>query len=243
MIKMKLGFSTLALFMKENHEIIKTAKNNNFEMIEILAEDPFLDRDNKEYHNCGLDVRIHAASVDINIASINNGIRKESTRQMIECGKYAQKIGAKTITIHPGKIGRIDNRIRKYALELLIESVGEIMDNTQVEVSVENMPVRKSFLANSVEELETIQKETGCFLTIDTGHANTCDCLEEMLELNNISYCNLNDNNRERDQHLSLGEGTLDLNLLKKINYGIIELNNFDNVLKSKEVIERLNMI
>ena len=92
------------------------------------------------------------------------------------------------------------------------------MDNTQVEVSVENMPVRKSFLANSVEELETIQKETGCFLTIDTGHANTCDCLEEMLELKNISYCHLNDNNGERDQHLSLGEGTLDLNLLKKIN-------------------------
>ena len=39
---------------------------------------------------------------------------------------------------------------------------------------------------------------------------------------------------------ITLGEGTLDLNLLKKVDKGIIELNNFDNVLKSKEVIKNL---
>ena len=43
-----------------------------------------------------------------------------------------------------------------------------------------------------------------------------------------------------KDQHITLGEGTLDLNLLKKVDKGIIELNNFDNVLKSKEVIKNL---
>lgn len=41
-----------------------------------------------------------------------------------------------------------------------------------------------------------------------------------------------------KDQHVSLGEGTLDLNLLKKVKNGIIELNNYQNVLKSKKVIE-----
>ena len=39
---------------------------------------------------------------------------------------------------------------------------------------------------------------------------------------------------------ITLGEGTLDLNLLKKIDTAIIELNNFDNILKSKEVIDNL---
>ena len=237
---MRIGFSTLALFMKSNNEIISLAKQHGFEMIEILAEDLFYQRDNYEFKDCGLDVRIHAATVDINIASINKGIRAESVRQMLQCAEYAEKIGAKTITVHPGKVGRNDSRLREYALNLAIESIGKIIDESNVEISVENMPNRKSFLANSVDELELIQSETNCNLTIDTGHANTCNNLEEMLELDNISYCHIHDNNGTRDEHITLGEGTLDLDLLKKIDYGIIELNNFENVIKSREVLNRL---
>lgn len=237
---MKLGFNTLALFMKQNLEIIDIAKKHNFKMVEILAEDPFFEKDKLEFKNCGLDVRLHAATVDINIASLNKGIKGESVRQMIQCGKYAEKIGAKTITIHPGIIGRNEPHLRKWALERSAESIGEIIDALNVEVSVENMPVREKFLANTLEELEEIQSQTNCMLTIDTGHANTCSNLSEMLELKNISYCHLNDNDGVRDQHIAIGDGTIELDLLKKIKNGVIELNNFDNVLKSKKVIESI---
>ncbi|WP_407454958.1 sugar phosphate isomerase/epimerase family protein [Methanobrevibacter sp.] len=237
---MKLGFTTLALFMEENDKIIDLAKKHDFEIIEILGEGPFFERENMEYRDCGLDMRIHAATVDINIASLNKGIREESVRQMIQCGQYAETINANTITVHPGIIGRNEPHLRKWALEYAIESVGHIIDNTNVEISVENMPVRGKFLGNTVEEIEMIQEATGCSLTIDTGHGNTCGNLEEMLNLKNISYCHLNDNDGVKDQHITLGEGTLDLNLLKKIDTAIIELNNFDNILKSKEVIDNL---
>lgn len=230
----------MALFMEPTQDIINLAKKHGFEIIEILAEDPLYEKDNRPFIDCGLDIRMHAATVDINIASINKGIRAESVRQMIHCGQYAEKIGANTITVHPGIIGRNEPHLRKWALEMSIESVGEIMDNTNVEISVENMPVRQKFLGNTVEEIEMIQEETGCSLTIDTGHGNTCGNLEEMLSLKNISYCHLNDNDGVKDQHITLGEGTLDLNLLKKIDTAIIELNNFDNILKSKEVIDNL---
>ena len=238
---MKLGFSTLALFMKSNDEILETARKKNFEMIELLAEEPFYQKENNEiFRNCGFDIRMHAPTVDLNIASLNTGIRRESVNQMVECGQYAEKIGVKTITIHPGKIGRIDSRIRKYALEMAVESIGEIIDCTNIEVSVENMPVRKSFLANTTEELERIQTDTGCYLTIDTGHANTCGNLQEMLELKNISYCHLHDNDGEHDQHKPLGEGTLNLDLLRKIDYGILENSSMSNILRSKSVIDSL---
>lgn len=237
---MKLGFTTLALFMKPNNYIINMAKKHGFEIIEILGEDPHYEKDNGEFKDCGLDIRIHAATVDINIASLNKGIKNESVRQMIKCGHYAEKINANTITVHPGIIGRNEPHLRKWALERSIESIGEIIDNTNVEVSVENMPVRGKFLGNTVEEIEMIQQETGCSLTIDTGHGNTCGNLEEMLSLKKISYCHLNDNDGVKDQHIALGEGTLDLNLLKRIDTAIIELNNFDNVLKSKKVIDNL---
>jgi sugar phosphate isomerase/epimerase len=240
---MKLGFTTLALFMEPNNDIINLAKKYEFEIVEILGEDPFYEKDKGEFKDCGLDIRIHAATVDINIASLNKGIRNESIKQMINCGQYAEKIGAKTITIHPGKIGRNEPRLRKGALEFACESIGKIMDDTNVEISVENMPVRQSFLANKVEELEMIQTETGCSLTIDTGHGNTCNNLEEMLNLKNISYCHLNDNDGIKDQHITLGDGTLDLNLLKKIDVAIIELNNFDNILKSQRVLKNSGLI
>lgn len=237
---MKLGFTTLALFMQPNNDIINLAKKHGFEIIEILGEGPFFEKDNMEYKDCGLDMRIHAATVDINIASLNKGIRNESVKQMIQCGQYAESINANTITVHPGIIGRNEPHLRKAALEIAIESVGKIIDSTNVEISVENMPVRSKFLGNTVEEIEMIQEATGCSLTIDTGHGNTCGNLAEMLELKNISYCHLNDNDGVKDQHITLGDGTLDLNLLKNIDTAIIELNNFDNVLKSKEVIDNL---
>ena len=103
---MKLGFTTLALFMEPNNDIIDLAKKHGFEIVEILGEDPFYEKDHGEFKDCGLDMRIHAATVDINIASLNKGIRAESVKQMIQCGQYAESINANTITVHPGIIGR-----------------------------------------------------------------------------------------------------------------------------------------
>ena len=240
---MKLGFTTLSVFMKENNEIINLARKHDFGIIEILGEEMILEKDNHEFMDCGLDIRIHSPTVDINIASLNNGIRKESVRQIINCAHIAEDLNASAITVHPGIIGRNEPHLREQAMLYSIESIGEIIDNSNVTISVENMPVRGKFLGNTVEEIERIQEETGCYLTIDTGHGNTCGNLEEMLNLKKISYCHLNDNDGKKDQHIVLGDGTMDLKLLKKIDTAIIELNNFDNILKSQEVIRKLGLI
>ena len=223
---MKLGFTTLAVFMNENNEIIDLAQKHDFEIIEILGEEMILEKDNHEFRDCGLDIRIHSPTVDINIASLNKGIRKESVRQIINCANIAEDLNASAITVHPGIIGRNEPHLREQAMLFSIESIGEIIDNSNVAISVENMPVRGKFLGNT-----------------DTGHGNTCGNLEEMLNLKKISYCHLNDNDGKKDQHIALGDGTMDLKLLKKIDTAIIELNNFDNILKSQEVIRKLGLI
>ena len=244
---MKLGFSTLALFMKPNEEIVKIAEDNGFDMIEILCEGPYSPKyllEHKKYlkafYNTNLELCIHSPTVDLNIASINQGIREESTKQTMEAIDLAEEIGATAITTHPGQVGRKEERIRNMGMKYTIDSIKKLVDYSEgknITISVENMPKRFSFLCNRTEELEKVVEETGCGITIDLGHANTCENPAEFLDLNNIKYYHLNDNNGEKDQHYSLGEGTLDLNLLKKVNKGIIELNNFDNVLKSKELI------
>ena len=239
---MKIGFTTLAMLMDDNLEIIKAAHEHDFDMIEILGESPFYKKENTmAFKDCGLEVSIHAATVDINIASLNDGIRAESVKQMKDCIDYAEKINANAITVHAGKIGRNDPQLRKFAMELACESISELVDYAEnVIISVENMPVRRVFLGNKIEELEMIQEQSGCNLTIDVGHSNTTGNTEELLDLKNITYCHLNDNDGVKDQHIPLGDGTLDLELLKKVKKGIIELNNFDNILKSKAVIEKI---
>ena len=237
---MKLGFTTLSMFMDDNLEIIQKAKDNDFEMIEILGESPFFKKENTmAFKDCGLEVSIHAPTVDINIASLNEGIKAESVKQMKECIDYAESINAHAVTLHAGKIGRNDPPLRKAALEFACESISELVDYAEnVIISVENMPVRQSFLGNKIEEMELFKSECGCNITIDVGHGNTTGNNEELLELKKITYCHLNDNDGIKDQHVPIGDGTLDLKLLKKIKKGIIELNNFDNILKSKKVIE-----
>lgn len=247
---MNLGFSTLSLFMKSIDDMLSTAVDDGFNIIELLSEGPYIPSyllENKDllepFYSYDLGIYIHAPTVDLNLASLNKGIRNESIRQTKECLDLAELIGAKAITVHPGKVGRKEERIRQMGLQFAEESIYELVKYTEdknVKLSVENMPERFSFLGNRVEELENFTNNTGCSITIDLGHGNTCDNPADFLNISNIEYFHLNDNDSIKDQHLTLGEGTLDLNLLKKVNNGIIELNNYDNVLKSKNVIEDL---
>ena len=247
-MEMNIGFSTLSLFMKSIDEMLAIATNEGFDIIELLAEGPYAPSyllENQDllepFHSYDLGYYIHSPTIDLNIASLNSGIRAESVRQTKECLDLAELIGAKAITVHPGQVGRKEDRVRQMGLQFATESIQELVDYTEdkeVVLDVENMPERFSFLGNRPEELEDFTNKTGCGITIDLGHANTCDNPEAFTNIPNIQYYHLNDNNEEKDQHLSLGEGTLDLNLLKKVDNGIIELNNYNNVLKSKKVIE-----
>lgn len=247
---MKLGFSTLALFMKSLADMDKIARDNNFEMIELLCEGPYsaeylLDNKNllKPLKETSLEICIHAPNVDLNIASINKGIKEESKRQLLKTIDLASEISATAITIHPGHVGRIEKRIKDMATEIAIESIGDLVEygkEKKVIVSVENMPNKDKFLGTTPENIEKIARESGSNITIDTGHANTTDCCSEFFELKNITYFHLNDNNGIKDQHVPLGDGTLDLSLLKKVHKGILELNTFEKVLKSQKVISKI---
>ncbi len=231
--------------------MVQIAHDNEFDFFELLCDGPhnaenLLSKPEliKPLKECDLEICLHGPTVDLNIASLNSRIREVSKQLFLETVDLAREINTTTITIHPGQIGRRDPWLREYAIDMAIKSITEVVDygnENGIKISVENMPERFSFLCNRVEELEKIVKETGSYATIDIGHSNTSNNTDEFLAMKKkISYCHLNDNLGDKDAHLPLGEGSLDLNVLKRIDKGIIELNNFDNILKSKEVISKV---
>jgi len=246
---MKLGFSTLALFMKSLEDMLETAERDGFQLIEVLCEGPYWPRRLMEdgfsaeiVESYDVEVLLHAPTIDLNPGSMNPGVREETRRQMLETIELASMMGATTVTTHPGVVHRKEERIRNFALEMAIDNIRECAgyaEDNGVKLSVENMPGRFSYLCNTPSEHQDFVEKCGCHATVDIGHANTTGFLEDFLEIRRTTHYHLSDNNGVRDQHLPLGEGTLKLALLKSVHRGVIELNSYEGVLKSRRIIER----
>ncbi len=247
---MKLGFSTLALFMKSLEEMLEIASKDGFQLIEVLCEGPYWPRKLLEdklsiepLESYDVELFLHAPTIDLNPASINKGIREETKKQTIETIELAHNIGATTITTHPGLIHRKEERIGNMALEFAKETLKDCSiyaDDLGVKLFIENMPGRYSYLCNNPREHEKFIKACGCSATVDIGHANTTKEPENFFKIKDIAYYHINDNNGKKDEHLPVGEGNLNLKLLKNVKKGIIEVNNYKNVLKSKSRIKKL---
>jgi sugar phosphate isomerase/epimerase len=244
---MKIGFSTLALFMRSFEEFLDRATEDGFNLIEILCEGPYWPRNMLNpgegleiFSSYDIDVFLHTPTIDLNPASLNPGIRRETLRQLNETLDLAVKIGAKAITTHPGLIHRLEDRVRNmakyYSIETLTEA-NKYAEDVGIIFSVENMPNRYAYFCNTAQEHAYFLDKCNCHGTIDLGHANTTGDPVSFLKLENIYYYHLSDNNGDKDQHLALGQGTLDLKLIDAVDRGIIELNNYDDVLKSRDVL------
>lgn len=244
---MKIGFSTLALFAKPFEEWLELAMADGFNMMEILCEGPYWPRillsasDGLDiFSSYDISLYLHAPTIDLNPASLNPGIRGETLKQLCETVELASKIGAEAITTHPGLIHRLEDRIRSMGLYYSIETLknaNSYAEDFGITFSVENMPNRYAYFCNNPEEHTYFTRKCSCQATLDLGHANTSGELKEFIKMPRIHYYHISDNNGEKDQHLTLGEGTLDLKLLDGIDKVIIELNNYQNVLKSREIL------
>lgn len=244
---MKIGFSTLALFMSSLEQFLETASKDGFQLMEMLCEGPYWPRtmlsNKKEFEifdSYDIDVFLHAPTIDLNPASLNPGIREETLKQLNETVDFAVYIGAKAITTHPGLIHRLEDRVRNLGMVYSIETLqkaNEYAEGMGIKFSVENMPNRYAYFCNNAQEHAFFVEECGSYATVDTGHANTSDDTKSFFKMKKIAYYHLNDNDGEKDQHLALGEGTFDLKLINGIDKGIIELNNYDNILKSRDLL------
>lgn len=182
----------------------------------------------REQH--GLTYYVHAPWVDLNAASLNEAIRKETVRQWRKSIEFAARLGSPLITVHLGHSYSQD-RLRQ-SLEKAITSikqVAETADAHEVVLSVENVGQRGSQLFRTADDLVNIFEKVDIppvGMTFDIGHAfiqglDIRDCLRKLFK--RITHIHIHDNLGSNDDHLPLHLGSIDFDAifeeLRRIKY------------------------
>jgi sugar phosphate isomerase/epimerase len=161
----------------------------------------------------GLSLSVHAPYSDLNLASLNYPIWRESVRQILTCIDRAAEV-ADRVTVHPGYLSPVGKLLpdKVWGLQKsALTEIGAFAADRGVRVFLENMGGLKEVLCRFPEEiLGMIGGVDNIGFTLDVGHAHTVGKVREFLGvLPRADHLHIHDNNGTADQHLALGDGTI----------------------------------
>lgn len=248
---MKIGVSTLALFPMSLEEILNYLEGIKIEYCEIIKEYPYDVIDSELVNSYNLKTSIHSPLSDINIASLNESIRKASVEEIKNSIDLASKIDSDVVVVHPGNMAflarKFEQEIQKSCLKSLKEC-SKYADELGINMCVENMPDMEGMIYKDLGKLSEMVQEIGASMTLDVGHAHNMGfTIQEMIEYDNIGHIHLSDNDGSFDNHDAVGSENIDFKLLfkglNKVKFGgiyVIEVKQQDEILKSLDYINNL---
>jgi sugar phosphate isomerase/epimerase len=208
----------------------------------------------KENH---LDVICHLPTF-VSTADLTDSIRRASVTEMRRSLSVAADLEAKKVVLHPSMVfgmgGFTLDVVRGHALDFLSEMAAAAAD-LGIIICLENMMPRNILGVEPNDMHELLNNFPDFKLTLDTGHATINDMtgrrLMEMVDLlgDRIGHLHFNDNLGTRDDHLAIGEGSIDFpTLLKEIKATgydeTVTLEVFDNdrqkLVESREKIDKM---
>ncbi|PKL70434.1 MAG: sugar phosphate isomerase/epimerase [Methanomicrobiales archaeon HGW-Methanomicrobiales-1] len=196
-----------------------------------------------------LGISVHAPFGDLNLATLNDPIWRESIRQICTCITHASAITDR-VTIHPGYLSPVGKLMPQKVWDLQKEALRQI-GRCAVEHSViaclENMIGVKEFLCQLPEELMGMTDGMeGIGMTFDFGHANTRGKVNSFLPyVKKASHIHIHDNHGMSDEHLALGDGNINWTVVGKTvadNYSgvvVIEGRSIEEAKKSLPIFRK----
>ncbi len=160
-----------------------------------------------------LKASVHAPYGDLNLATLNYPIWRESVKQICTCVRQASA-WTDRVTIHPGWLSPVGKMMPGRAWDqqkTALREIGQCAVEHGVLACLENMIGIKEFLCRRPEELAgMIDGIEGIGMTIDIGHAHTVGAVRDFLPyLKSASHLHVHDNHGESDEHLAVSEGTI----------------------------------
>ncbi len=196
-----------------------------------------------------LDATVHAPYSDLNPASLNPPIWKESIRQIRTCIMRSAEI-TDQVTIHPGYLSPVGKLVPEKVWILqkeALQEIGACATNVGVRANLENMGGAREFLCRLPEEIRGIVEGVeGIGITCDLGHAHTLGKVKDFLAfLPEANHLHIHDNHGEYDEHLALGDGTIDWNMAGKAvreryaGIAVVEGRNLEEARRSYQACRR----
>jgi len=232
---------------------LEDVKNAGFDGWEVIAEGSqtlnkkTLSIIDAAYHSYGLKISIHTPISDMNIASLNYPIWRETIHQIKKSIAKASDY-ANIFVIHPGYISPMASRNLDRALKKnndSLESIANFARDLGVKATVENMVNDNFLMGKYPEEIKNMMNNEIGF-TFDVGHANTTNAIDEFLKMK-IDHVHVHDNNGKDDEHLILGLGNIDwkhvIGELKGYKGDfVVEANDFEASISSLHYLKRFQL-
>lgn len=265
-----LGIATFTLMEEGLEGFMVFASSLGLTYVEIRSERPYalpqdmhtkeLESIQEELTSLSLEPIIHSAVYDINLASLNPLIRRASIRQTVESIRFAAKIGAKIVIIHPGRLPKDYPSVylKNSRINLLtsLNVMARMAGRMGVMLAIENSPRGRAhrLVANPQEHLYILRRLGSAHLgaLLDIGHAHTWgfDLREYIRSLADyILLFHLHDNRGDADEHLPLGRGTIDLRgvgeEIQKLNREvpiILSMRRKEDIIKSIRFLEKMEV-
>jgi sugar phosphate isomerase/epimerase len=196
-----------------------------------------------------LGITVHAPYGDLNLATVNDPIWRESIRQICTSIEHASVLTEKVV-IHPGYLSPVGKLMPQKVWNLQKEAlrqIGKCAQEHSVLACLENMIGIKEFLCRLPEELIGMTEGIeGIGMTFDFGHANTLGKVNDfLLYTKKAHHIHIHDNNGMSDEHLALGDGTIPWSTVGKTiaaSYNgvvVVEGRSIDEAKKSLSVFRR----
>jgi len=216
-----LGFSSLAL-TEDPFDWAYGLEEIGFTGWEIVSEgrqtltDETMARVKDILETTNLQLSLHLPFSDLNLASLNVHIWEETLRQQIEYMERAAPF-IEVAVVHPGHLSPLSIQLPDLAWKKNLEGIERLCETAAdlgIVICVENMVNMKFIFGRHASEIEgmieTIDADN-LAIVFDIGHANTNDMIDEFIKLKEkMRHVHAHDNHGERDEHLPIGEGTID---------------------------------
>jgi sugar phosphate isomerase/epimerase len=227
MSKVKIGVSMLYCLGEPFNRMVKRLATMNTRYIEIL-DDGTHELDKKRIQvlketakSYNLEYSLHAPFADVNIASPIKPLLNASLKRLNQSLQNARAMGAKLWVFHPGQRTGIGQFYPDADFKQNSQSIQKIYKTAEeygINIALENLPAKYWFLMNTPEEFTRFYRETNLpvGITMDLGHANLEGQIQPFFNLlaDKIVHIHASDNDGTDDQHLGIGEGKIDYNLL-----------------------------
>ncbi len=239
---MEFGINTWFFKESEVKTALRKIKESGFNTAEVWMEHILATGENPEEISeyakvLEMKLTFHSTSYDINLTSINEGIRTESLNQARLAVEMSDQLGAEVLVIHPGRLSASRCSLSDYwsRLDEAFEKINSWARNYGVKVGVEAMEKKVNEVYTNPEHIKKmLMKEwSNIGLTLDIAHTFTVMNPEDYIaEINPewIFHVHLSDGDRNHT-HLPLGKGLIDINgvlkFLKNIYNGIVIIEGY----------------